>query len=57
MSTKFWLENVKETESLKDLGVDGRIILKWILKTFNGRICDIYPSGLRKRLVAGVVST
>jgi hypothetical protein len=29
MHTKFWSENVKTLS--KDLGVDGKIILKWIL--------------------------
>jgi hypothetical protein len=29
---KFELENLKGRDHLKDLGIDGRIILKWILK-------------------------
>jgi hypothetical protein len=28
----FWLENLNEIDHLGDLGVDGRIILKWTLK-------------------------
>jgi len=28
---KFWLENLKERDHAEDLGVDGRIILDWIL--------------------------
>jgi len=31
--TEFWLGNMKERAHLEDLGVDGRIILKWIFKT------------------------
>jgi hypothetical protein len=31
MRTIFRLENLKGTDHLEDLGVDGRIILEWIL--------------------------
>jgi hypothetical protein len=30
MLTKFWLESLKESDHLEDLGVDGRKILKCI---------------------------
>jgi hypothetical protein len=30
MHTKFWFENLKERVHSEDLGVDGRIISKWI---------------------------
>jgi len=31
-AAEFWWENPKETGHLEDPGVDGRIILDWILK-------------------------
>jgi hypothetical protein len=33
MHTKFWLESLKGRDHSEDLGVDERIILKWILGT------------------------
>jgi hypothetical protein len=35
--TGFWWGNVKERIHLKDLAVDGRVILKCISKVFFGR--------------------
>jgi hypothetical protein len=32
MHTKFWSEYLKERDHLEDIGVDGRIILKWVLE-------------------------
>jgi hypothetical protein len=32
----FWWEDIGEIDCLQDLGVDGRIILKWIFKKWNG---------------------
>jgi len=29
---RFWWEKLKERYPLKDVGIDGRIMLKWILK-------------------------
>jgi hypothetical protein len=29
--TKFWLESLKRRDHMEDLGIDWRIILKWIL--------------------------
>jgi hypothetical protein len=31
MHTKFCSENLKERDQSEDIGVDGKIILKWIL--------------------------
>jgi hypothetical protein len=30
MHTEFWWGNLKERHDLEDLGVDGRVILKWL---------------------------
>jgi hypothetical protein len=34
--TGFWWENLKEGDYLEDRGIDGRIILKWILDKWCG---------------------
>jgi hypothetical protein len=31
MHRKFWLEKIKGRNHLEDLGIDGKIILDWIL--------------------------
>jgi hypothetical protein len=33
---EFWWGDLRERDHLKDLGVDGSIILKWILKKWDG---------------------
>jgi hypothetical protein len=32
MYTRFWWRHLRERDHLEDLGVDGRIILKWFFK-------------------------
>jgi len=32
----FWLGNLKERENFEDLGLDGRIIIKWVFKKWHG---------------------
>jgi hypothetical protein len=33
MHTIFWLENLKGGDHLEDQGIDGKILLEWILGT------------------------
>jgi hypothetical protein len=40
MYTGFWRKNVKGTDHLEGLSIDGRILSKWILKTWNGEGMD-----------------
>jgi len=34
--TRFWWETPRRRAHLEDLGVDGKITLKWIFKKLNG---------------------
>jgi hypothetical protein len=38
MHTKFWFESLKARYCWEDLGIDRRIILKWLLRNSNGRV-------------------
>ena len=34
--TGFWWGNLRERDHLEDLGVDGRIILRWVFRKWDG---------------------
>ena len=36
---RVWVRNLKERYDLEKLGIDGRVILKWILKKRDWRAC------------------
>jgi len=36
VNTGFWWENLRERGHFEDPGVDGRIILKWIFRKWDG---------------------
>jgi hypothetical protein len=38
MRAKFWPENLKGRDQSEDIGVDGRIILEWILGKYGEKV-------------------
>ena len=38
MHSGFWWDNLKERDHIEDLGVGGRVVLKWILKRFGKKV-------------------
>jgi len=36
MYTRFWWENLREIDNLEDPGIDRRIMLRWILRKWDG---------------------
>jgi hypothetical protein len=34
--TRFWWENLRGRDHLEDQGIDGRIILRWIFRKWEG---------------------
>jgi len=38
VACRVWWGNQRERDHLEDPSVDGRIILKWIIKKWNGRV-------------------
>ena len=57
MRAGFWWGNLRGSDHLEDLGVDGRIILKWIFKKYNGGMdwVDLVQDRDRWQAVVNVV--
>jgi hypothetical protein len=41
MRTKFWSGNLKGRDYSEDLGIDGKIILEWILRKLEGKVWTV----------------
>jgi len=39
MCTEVWWENLRERDHLEDSGIDRRIILRWIFRKWDVRVC------------------
>jgi len=46
--TGFWWGNLRERNHFEDLGLDRRIILKWIFKKWNGGYLSIFRNSVDK---------
>jgi hypothetical protein len=46
MRITFWSDNLKLRDHLEDLGVDGRMILKWILRRYSIEISGWIKCGV-----------
>ena len=57
MRSEFWLGNQRERDHTKDPGVDGRIMLKWVIEKWNGGIdlIDVAQHRDRWRAVVNAV--
>ena len=58
MHTRCYWENQREADNLEDLGIDGRIILKWMLEKWDGGIdwIDLAQDRDRLRALANAVT-
>jgi hypothetical protein len=49
VQTGFWWDNLKERDHLEDLGVDGKMILIWIFRMWDGGLDWICMAQDRER--------
>lgn len=52
--TRFWSENLKERDDLENLGVDGMIILQFILKDHGVRLSTVF-NWIRIAFIGGLL--